>query len=294
MGRRASYLNPIRIYIFTSAFFFLIFFSFYQQQEAIVNTSSTTLLTDLKKSKVTLAEKLQKNLSPEEKKEIEVEIKNTEDDIAMLEKDSTATDKLKTANYSFNVISFKSDDEKRLYKTLKEYDSMQKTLSKNKRDGFIVGRLERQNLYLKEKYNNDSRKIFKSIFENFIHRFPQMLFVSLPLFAFILWLLYIRRKNFFYVNHAIYAVHLYCASFIFILTGLWLSSIFSWFGKDFPKWIITLFTLSSIFYLYKAQRNFYGQSRTKTIFKFILLMLASLIIMVILFAVFFIFSTFSA
>ena len=28
VGRRASYVNPIRLYIFTSAFFFLIFFSF--------------------------------------------------------------------------------------------------------------------------------------------------------------------------------------------------------------------------------------------------------------------------
>ena len=28
IGRRASYVNPIRMYIFTSAFFFLIFFSF--------------------------------------------------------------------------------------------------------------------------------------------------------------------------------------------------------------------------------------------------------------------------
>ena len=31
-GRRASYLHPIRFYIFTSAFFFLIMFSFYGQE----------------------------------------------------------------------------------------------------------------------------------------------------------------------------------------------------------------------------------------------------------------------
>ena len=34
-GRRASYLNPIRMYVFTSDFFFLIFFTIYNPEEKI-------------------------------------------------------------------------------------------------------------------------------------------------------------------------------------------------------------------------------------------------------------------
>src|SRR5690349_22469253 len=32
IGRRASYLNPIRMYVFTSAIFFLLFFSFFESK----------------------------------------------------------------------------------------------------------------------------------------------------------------------------------------------------------------------------------------------------------------------
>ena len=35
IGRRASYLNPIRMYVFTSAIFFLVFFSFFQDKDSI-------------------------------------------------------------------------------------------------------------------------------------------------------------------------------------------------------------------------------------------------------------------
>ncbi|MBS1734243.1 MAG: DUF3667 domain-containing protein, partial [Bacteroidetes bacterium] len=39
-GRRNSYLNPIRMYVFTSAFFFLIFFSFFKVKENNLGTTS--------------------------------------------------------------------------------------------------------------------------------------------------------------------------------------------------------------------------------------------------------------
>src|SRR5204862_2249809 len=34
-GRRASYLNPVRMYVFTSAIFFLLFFSFFRSKQSI-------------------------------------------------------------------------------------------------------------------------------------------------------------------------------------------------------------------------------------------------------------------
>jgi hypothetical protein len=45
-------------------------------------------------------------------------------------------------------------------------------------------------------------------------------FVSLPLFALMLRLLYVRRKQFFYVNHIVFSIHLYCGTFIIILAGI--------------------------------------------------------------------------
>ena len=293
-GRRASYLHPIRMYVFTSAFFFLIFFSFYKTNEiaVTVNDSRAEILKSLQKNKANLTASLTA-LEGNAKIAVEKKIRDVEDDIQLLQIDSTAKNRLKSLDYSFNIISFKDEDSRKKYQTVKEYDSLQKALPESRRDGFIMRRLERQNLHLKEKYKNDGKAILDAVGENFLHHFPQMLFVSLPLFALLLKLLYVRRKNIFYVNHAIYSIHLYCACFIIILGGLWMTSIFGWFNLPMPRWLNVVLVLLTFFYLYKSQRNFYGQRRAKTILKFLLLLLLSLIVMVVLFFCFLIFSTFT-
>jgi Protein of unknown function (DUF3667) len=296
IGRRARHLNPIRMYVFTSAFFFLIFFSFYQTKKELikldVSSSAASLIKDLNKDKEELILVLKDEESKLSKDSINKKIDDINSDIALLQKDSTAKERLKTINYSFNVMSFK-DNETKKYKTLKQYDSLQLILPVNKKDGYIMNKIERHNLHLQEKYNHDGRAILQSIKENFIHRFPQMLFTSLPLFALLLALLYARQKNVFYVNHAMFAIHLYCAMFILILISLWLGSIFGWFGTKIPGWLNGIMLLSGFFYLYKGMRNFYGQRRAKTIFKYCLLLFLSLILLTIIFFVFFVFSTFS-
>ena len=44
-----------------------------------------------------------------------------------------------------------------------------------------------------------------------------MLFISLPCLHLLLKLLYVRRKQFYYVDHGIFAVHLYIFSFLILL-----------------------------------------------------------------------------
>jgi Protein of unknown function (DUF3667) len=293
-GRRASYLNPIRMYIFTSAFFFLIFFGFYKKNELPlkISTSATEMFADLRKNRASLLDSLKTVLPERQRMIIEDKLKNIEGDISLLERDSTATDKLKSIDYSFNAISFDKESTKK-YKTSREYDSVQNALPKNRRDGFIRNKMERQNLHLKEKYKNDGRAMLRGIAENFIQRFPQILFVSLPLFALLLRLLYLRRKDIFYVNHAILAIHVYCAVFIIILAGLWAGSVFTKLGSNMPGWLNTILALSGFFYIYKSLRNFYQQRRAKTIFKYMLFLFLLFILMLILFTGFFIFSTFT-
>ena len=77
-------------------------------------------------------------------------------------------------------------------------------------------RFARQNIHLNEKYQQHERDYGKRSLEKFKHLFPQMLFVSLPLFALMLQMLYARRKKFYYVNHVVFTIHLYCGTFIII------------------------------------------------------------------------------
>ncbi|MFN3665037.1 MAG: DUF3667 domain-containing protein [Sediminibacterium sp.] len=297
-GRRADYLHPIRMYVFTSAFFFLIFFSFYQKEKEI----------DIKEKKDTVAQVMKK--LERQKKSLEGALNNptaiiasgqikdklnqTIAEIDMLKRDSTLIDSVKSLpEGGFTLMSFDRNKVTSTLATVREYDSLQALLPEKERDGFFVRAIERQNLHLREKYKGDSKASLQAISNKFIHLFPQMLFVSLPLFALLLQLLYARRKQFYYVNHVIYSIHLYCAIFIIILAGLWLNSILIWITHKESDWIGGLFTLAGFFYLYKSMRNFYGQRRGKTILKYILLLFASMLVMVFLFLVFFLFSAFA-
>ncbi|WP_157961069.1 DUF3667 domain-containing protein [Lutibacter citreus] len=90
------------------------------------------------------------------------------------------------------------------------------------------------------------------------------LFIFLPVFTLFLKLLFIRRK-FSYMEHLIFVFNTQTVFFlilsIFLLCGIFIET-------NNVGWI---FTLLFLFYLYKALRFFYEQSRIKTVIKLILL-----------------------
>lgn len=299
-GRRASYLHPIRMYVFTSAIFFLIFFSLHKEDEAVkVNSTKTTaaqVLKKLEKRKTDLQNALQDRQNslmdslPELAKiPIKKELVLVENDIARVTKDSTAKDSLQSTTVSnFNLINFSDKDT--TYMSISDYDSVQKHLPAGEKDNFIQRWVARQNIYLKEKYNHDNKAIWTAILNKFKHLFPQMLFISLPLFALLLKLVYIRRKNFFYVNHVVFTIHLYCATFIIILLGFLITEIGKiWVGES-SDWGSMFITFAGMFYWYKSLRNFYQQGRGKTLLKYFLLFVLSSVMMLVLFTFFFVFS----
>lgn len=296
-GRRADYLHPIRMYVFTSAFFFLIFFSFYQKEEAIeIKEKRDTfqeVMEDLQDEKARLEKKIAKDTVEFTTDKLKERLRKVEADIAMVKRDSSLVDSVKSlARGGFTLVSLDNDKSHRELKTVKEYDSIQASLQESNRDGFLKRAIKRQDIHLNEKYKGDGSAILKAVTNKFIHFFPQMLFISLPLFGLLLLLLYVKHKQFFYVNHVIYSIHLYCALFIIILIGLWLNSILTAITHSEHDWIGSSFTLAGFFYIYKSMRNFYGQRRAITILKYILLLLLSLFVMVLLFGIFFLFSAF--
>jgi hypothetical protein len=291
-GKRASYLHPIRMYVFTSAFFFLVFFSLHKEEEVVkINETDPTaaqVMKNLEKKKADLQENLSDSMPSMARIPMLKAIQLVDSDMAALRRDTTVKKRLKSEGSNFNIFSISSNDQR--YRTEKEYDSLQQTLPAGERDNFIERRFARQNLHLKEKYKNDGKAIWTAIFSKFRHLFPQMMFVSLPLFALLLQLLYSRKKSFFYVNHVVYTIHLYCATFIIILLGMLIDLLMGNMGMKGTDWVTTVFGLLVIFYWYKSMRNFYEQRRGKTLLKYFLLGFLSIFLMVIIFTVFFIFS----
>ncbi|MEO6314645.1 MAG: DUF3667 domain-containing protein [Chitinophagaceae bacterium] len=311
-GRRAGYLHPIRMYVFTSAFFFIVFFSLFNPNDLPAeNKSPEEQLKELATASSSLKEKLPLAKDTVQKAAILRAIKGLDSQIAAKEKmmfvaekeDSLKGGKEKIAppqravktniNPGFtnettdsmaanaNNAPFQVDDESMNYRSKIAYDAVQQALPVGKRDGwFRKGIINRVIIY-KTKYKDDAREARVLIMEKLMHMVPQALFVSLPVFALILMMLY-ARNNFFYADHAIFTIHFYCAAFLILILYFSIDRMQSATGWAALSLFKNIFLLALFFYLYKALRNFYQQGRMKTIFKFMLLNLFSLIVVIIL------------
>ncbi len=280
IGRRASHLNPVRMYVFASAFFFLIFFSIFkfEPNESIRTTVDTGV------SKTTV-EALHEMDAKTYKKFIDQVVDN---DSAM----QFAYDSAKYFKY-LDSLAKKGQAGFRFgpgnYKSKQEYDS---ALAHGKNDNIFERALVYRQLALYEKFHGDRKAMLAAFVEKLMHSLPQLLFVSLPLFALLLKLLYIRRKQFYYVNHAIFAIHLFVFVFIALLLVFGINKLEKTTGAGWLGYFSAIITLLIFFYNYKAMRNFYQQGRAKTITKFMLLHFVNFIFVLLLFTAFSILSLF--
>mgnify|MGYP002654797054 FL=1 len=295
-GRRAAYMNPIRMYIFTSAFFFIIFFSIFKVNDTEMETSYNQLQNRFRNTAADFNIGITSgdirvdgvkvgninNMSALNEPLIDSLLKAAE---AAVKKDSTRVREKKSG---FNVMNFG-----RQYGSITEYDSVQNSLPAAQKDGWLMHALNRKGVALNNNYSDRPGLAIARITDVFLHKLPTILFVSLPLFALLLLLLYIRHRNYNYVNHVIFSVHYYIFCFINFLAFFAadkLGDITSWSMFGVIKFILFL---SLMIYLYKAIRNYYMQGRFKTIIKFSVLTFLFFIIIIMLFAGFLLFSAFN-
>src|ERR1035437_3260277 len=325
IGRRVRYLNPIRMYLFTSAIFFLIFFSLYKIDENTIKVndgienktfseiykmdSSDFRKFSMKMNKGTamnkeefkkIIDKMDSQSFSELLKKIDTtkisskqQLKEKVDvmdsvEVRKFTKKASAGLPMNKVDFrlQFDNFSVAPGD----YRDKKEYDSLLK--AGVKKHNWFERQLVYKNIELKEKYNSNPKLILTALLNRFMHSLPQMLFVLLPLFAFILKLIYIRRKQFYYVDHIIFTIHLYVFIFLVMLVTFGISKMRSLLHWDWLSFLSAIFVLCIFFYFYKALRNFYKQRRAKTILKYFILLLLFLITTVLMFIVFFIFSIF--
>jgi hypothetical protein len=275
IGRRARYINPIRMYVFTSAIFFLIFFSFFKIEEKLVLNADINGQTyaSIEAMDSLAFDKFTKDLNKEDGKPAlpmnRAEFKKYFDSSA------------NAANFQFTPTQ---------YNTKAAYDSALQ--SGKKKHNWFERQIVYKNIEINEKFKGHKKDIFKAFANILLHSLPQMLFILLPFFAGILKLLYIRRKNYYYVNHGIFSLHFYIFSFITMLVVFGLSKLNGTLHWGFIKFIQALLSFGIFFYLYKSMRNFYKQRRAKTVVKFFIFSFLLFITMMILFIVFIFFSLF--
>ena len=243
-GKRASYIHPIRMYIFVSAVFFLFMFT----GEAPLKTEGAGSNANNSKD---FATGLQEGLKMD------------------LDEDSVN------------------------YKTIAAYNAAQKKLPESKRDNWLDALIKKKGIEINEKYSGDNLKIGKALIEKFENYFSRMLYISLPIFAFFIWVLYRRNKNHFFVDHVIFSIHIYCAFYIILFIAQIISTVNHFFYDKASDIIALLVPISLFFYLYKSLRNHFNQSRKKTLLKFFILNILTMFLMAILMITFFMFSLFN-
>jgi hypothetical protein len=274
IGKRASYLDPIRMYIFTSAVFFLIFFS-------LVDVKRVHMGKDLKE-----------------------EIQGDPDLQALMVSAKSAGDTLRIINqYNHRVNPFikinydssakKPNEHTRMktrYPSFAAYDSAQRLLPVAERDGWYARNYAAKMIEIVHRVNTDPDVFFKELFSNFVHTLPKMLFISLPVFALLLKLLYLRRKQFYYVDHGIFAVHLFIFTFLVLLAYFSVIKLYGDTDWSWLQWVIAAIVIYPFIYFYRAMRRFYGQGKGKTLLKFFLLLILSFVVELIIFAGFALFT----
>ena len=106
--------------------------------------------------------------------------------------------------------------------TVREYDSIQKKLPEKERDGLLMRVAMYRTITINQKYKGDEERFKEDFSEKFKHSIPQMMFVSLPLIALVMQLLYIKKTKTIFLcgSWNIYHACLY-SHLCFIVDILW-------------------------------------------------------------------------
>ncbi len=297
-GRRMSYMNPVRMYVFTSAFFFIIFFSLFKIDDSAVALSYAKLEQRFEGSdlnfdvnfvsgEISVGKQYVGNLNRMDKlneRLLDSLVKAKAQTKDSIQSGDSAKRKKPPTLFDFNGK----------FSSVEVYDSIQKTLPADERDGWFSTLVSRKAARINEKYGKTPGLAFARIGDVFLHKLPTIFFVSLPMFALILSLLYIRqRKQFNFVNHAIFSIYYYIFCFLLMLIYFAANKLGDMSGWSIFWWIRIALGFYMFIYLYKAMRNYYLQRRTKTIIKYFLLNFIFFIIVTFLFSGFLIFSAFN-
>lgn len=98
---------------------------------------------------------------------------------------------------------------------------------------------------------------------------PKMMFIFLPLIALVNLVLYVFRRRS-YVEHLLFYVHYHAFAFLLITLQITVTALLKWMHVPFIPGLLTFATYVYLFvYLFKAMRSVYRQSRAMTTLKYL-------------------------
>ena len=267
-GKRTQYANPFRFYLSISIIFFVLWSLFNSYNGGLsFNDGMPGTGQQLSPQEITELQKgLQKAPASPGPEAIDSIIKKQQDLSSKTYKDYYFTQKQLDTMPWYRGIKNQFDlyqhfiKETKIISPSKALDSLQHDKSTYNRWVY------------KKSYDLNTIQENPSIFLGyFVNKLPIIIFFYLPVFAMVLWLVYIRRP-YNYMEHLIFTFHVQSVFFVFLGIALFLDLLL---GTDFITGI-SLFIF--LIYLYLALRNFYKQGWFKSLVKFLILNVLFLIL----------------
>ena len=262
-GKRVRYVNPLRLYLLASILFF--FAVNYGAKGIHVDPSKigakdrAELESDLKKT----------DLPPEAREKIESFLRESSPSSAAspLTNASSPAPKAVSPSPEINATPPRAEGESNEQK--KEYGKINERPFVVFDEGKSTTPFERWiEARAKEKMGEHGTKMglfIATLFRNL----PYMMLCCIPLFAFVLKLLYVRR-HIFYIDHLIYALHIhsffYAAVMLIVLATIGLTRFAS---GAIAGWLITLLWIAFVTQIFLSIRFVYRQGWFLSIFKFL-------------------------
>lgn len=258
-GKRLSYLAPIRLYIFISFIAFLIFSLF--PNKSLINKDPISVNLNHKEVVIPTIDSLhieEKGINGLTKAGI-ISQKNNDTIIKILQQTNEIGDRKIAKNEEADFG----------YKSVKELDSVQNT-SVNKP---IIS--DTEYWFLKKwvvvKEENSNEQIIEKFIYSFFNNIPKVLFLYMPVFAFILWLFH-DKKKWYYFDHGIFTLHYFSFLLLLVLLLFLIDKFILLFDPTQAiEWIhlgiksIGVFWM--IYYFFPAHRRFYEHGILKSFYK---------------------------
>lgn len=243
-GKRLYYLNPIRLYIFISFITFFIISVFPNEKEVIKPTTN---------------EKSTNQSSFPSIDSLHIEARGIDGLTKMGVISQESNDTIKKLLKDTNEINSKGIINLG-FKNITELDSLQKSGAKNMEVNSTKNYFLKKWLTIEEELTQE--EIVKEFSESFSHNFPKVLFIYMPIFAFILWV-FNNKKKYYYFDHAIFTLHYFSFLLIMILVLFFIDKLKLLISitpaLGWVHFILkTIGVLFMFYYFFPAHRLFYG------------------------------------
>jgi len=257
-GKRASFVNPIRLYLIISLIFFFVFSmvsSDIVQDSVKKFDEATEELSDQlpDSSKVLLNEVLAGNLANIESDSVYTLLQNKEDSTKII---GFTIQKPDSSN------GFITEENFAIYMQLRQnYEvSVEQVLDSLNTDSFSNFQYN-----LTKKLIRLDRAENQVVISQLLKNLPLMMLFILPVFALLLKLFYLRRNQY-YITHLIHALHLH--SFAYVIYGFAFVAAMYWLPEGTGGWTLFISLVVVSTHSYFSFLKVYGQGWFKTFVKF--------------------------